>query len=210
MGKEKSTLTERGEKRQRAIIEAATIVFLANGFDGTTLDMIIAKAGGSRRSIYQYFGGKEELFNAIIKNGCHEFVMALDQAKFLDVPPRTALISIATQFLSFLLRPRSLALYRIVVGESMRFPELGKILYQAGPENAYQKLSAYLKLQTENGLINSHQPELNATQFFEMIKGHLHFRALIIPDLKVSEKEIQDHIHASVDLFLRGVAVAHH
>jgi AcrR family transcriptional regulator len=172
--------------------------------------MIIAKAGGSRRSIYQYFGGKEELFSAIIHNSCQEFMIVLDERKLLDMDPKTTLISIATQFLDFLMRPKTLALYRVVVGESIRFPELGKILYQAGPEVAYQKLSTYLKLQTKTGLINSYQPELNAKQFFEMVKGDLHFRALIIPDLKVSEKEIQENIHASVDLFLRGVAVDHH
>ena len=56
-------LSQRGQKRQQAILEAATETFLQHGYEGTTLNMIIVRAGGSRRSLYDYFGDKQGLIN---------------------------------------------------------------------------------------------------------------------------------------------------
>ncbi len=54
-------LTERGRQRRRAMLDAATQAFLEHGFEGTTLDMVIERAGGSRGTLYSSFGGKEGL-----------------------------------------------------------------------------------------------------------------------------------------------------
>ncbi len=51
-------LTERGRQRRRAMLDAATQAFLEHGFEGTTLDMVIERAGGSRGTLYSSFGGK--------------------------------------------------------------------------------------------------------------------------------------------------------
>lgn len=56
-----STATRRGTQRRQAILSAATDLFMEHGFEGTSLDMVIERAGGSRRSIYQYFDNKEGL-----------------------------------------------------------------------------------------------------------------------------------------------------
>lgn len=50
-------LTERGRQRRRAMLDAATQAFLEHGFEGTTLDMVIERAGGSRGTLYSSFGG---------------------------------------------------------------------------------------------------------------------------------------------------------
>lgn len=205
MEKEQPTLTKRGEKRRQAIMDASKDLFLANGFDGTSLEMIISQAGGSRRSVYQYFGGKEGLFGAIISDSTDEFLTLLDDAEFRNLPPREALTSLATKFLRFLLKPDMLALFRVVVGESTRFPELGKVLHQAA-DNAHDKLADYLRLQTAKGLIQAPDPELMARHFFSMVKGDLHFQATIIPDIDFPDQAIEAYIHSSVDLFLKGIA----
>ncbi|PXC05033.1 TetR/AcrR family transcriptional regulator, partial [Pseudomonas aeruginosa] len=49
-------LTERGRQRRRAMLDAATQAFLEHGFEGTTLDMVIERAGGSRGTLYSSFG----------------------------------------------------------------------------------------------------------------------------------------------------------
>lgn len=104
-------LTERGRQRRRAMLDAATQAFLEHGFEGTTLDMVIERAGGSRGTLYSSFGGKEGLFAAVIAHMIEEiFDDSADQ-------PRPAATLSATlehfgrRFLTSLLDPRCQSLY---------------------------------------------------------------------------------------------------
>jgi TetR/AcrR family transcriptional repressor of mexJK operon len=53
-------------RKRRAIIEAATTVFLSNGYLGTTMDEIAARARVSRQTVYKHFADKERLFSEIV------------------------------------------------------------------------------------------------------------------------------------------------
>lgn len=137
-------LTERGRQRRRAMLDAATQAFLEHGFEGTTLDMVIERAGGSRGTLYSSFGGKEGLFAAVIAHMIEEiFDDSADQ-------PRPAATLSATlehfgrRFLTSLLDPRCQSLYRLVVAESPRFPAIGKSFYEQGPQQSYLLLSERL------------------------------------------------------------------
>src|SRR5215204_90789 len=56
----------RSARKRRGILEAATTVFLRNGYLGTSMDEIAALAGVSKQTIYKHFTDKEQLFSAII------------------------------------------------------------------------------------------------------------------------------------------------
>lgn len=58
--------TPKGQRRNKALISAASEIFIQYGFEGTTLDMIIERAGGSRSTLYKNFGDKEGLFAAVV------------------------------------------------------------------------------------------------------------------------------------------------
>ncbi len=111
-------LTERGRQRRRAMLDAATQAFLEHGFEGTTLDMVIERAGGSRGTLYSSFGGKEGLFAAVIAHMIEEiFDDSADQ-------PRPAATLSATlehfgrRFLTSLLDPRCQSLYLLPLTEN--------------------------------------------------------------------------------------------
>lgn len=162
-------LTERGRQRRRAMLDAATQAFLEHGFEGTTLDMVIERAGGSRGTLYSSFGGKEGLFAAVIAHMIEEiFDDSADQ-------PRPAATLSATlehfgrRFLTSLLDPRCQSLYRLVVAESPRFPAIGKSFYEQGPQQSYLLLSERL------AAVAPHMDEETlyavACQFLEMLQG---------------------------------------
>lgn len=60
--------TPKGQRRNKALITAASEIFIQCGFEGTTLDKIIERAGGSRSTLYKSFGDKEGLFAAVIES----------------------------------------------------------------------------------------------------------------------------------------------
>ena len=91
-------LSQRGQKRREAILEAATDAFLQHGYDGTTLDMIITKAGGSRRSLYDYFGDKQGLFGAVIRYHADKLVEEIRSIDVSGMSAREGLTMLANNF----------------------------------------------------------------------------------------------------------------
>ena len=57
--------TRRGLERRMALLLSANTLFLKHGYDAVSLDDIVQHAGGSKTSIYKYFGNKDGLFSAI-------------------------------------------------------------------------------------------------------------------------------------------------
>ncbi len=78
--------TKRGEERVRALKEAATDMFLEDGFDAVSVDGLIARVG-SRRNVYDHFGGKEDLFIEAVAALCEELSSPLNE---LDIRKRPA------------------------------------------------------------------------------------------------------------------------
>src|SRR5438093_129172 len=67
-GEGRSRSPERGRSagKHAAIVQAATALFLRNGYQGTSVDDIAATAAVSKQTVYKNFGDKEQLFAAII------------------------------------------------------------------------------------------------------------------------------------------------
>jgi AcrR family transcriptional regulator len=195
----------RGATRHAAFVAAATEVFLEHGYDGATLDEIVRRAGGSRATLHNQFGGKDGLFAAIIATLCAEMNATLAPSIDTKRGPRETLLAFGQVFMRVMLRPDSLGLYRIVIAEAGRFPALGEVVYRNGPQVAAERLAAYLAAGSKAGLFSRGDAELRARHFLEMIKGDLHFRALLGIDAP-SAREIDRCVRAAVESFLDGIA----
>ncbi len=84
MGAERESAVEAVDEKEAAIIEAARETFLARGFDAASMDAIALNAGVSKRTVYNRFRSKEELFAAAITETCRrilplDIVLELDQ-----------------------------------------------------------------------------------------------------------------------------------
>jgi len=197
------TRNPRGNRRRAALLEAAKAVFVERGYAGATLDDVIALAGGSRATLYKQFGGKEGLFAAVIAGICAEIVAPLDEAA-ADRRPEDVLLAFGRAFMAGLMEPAGLALYRVLIGEAERFPELAAAVYRSGPVVAAEQLAIHLHRWTAERQVALSDPDLAARQFLEMVKGDLHFRALLRLDPFPSQKEVDDCVRGAVRLFLRG------
>lgn len=196
----------RGARRRAAFLAAASEAFLAKGYAAATLDDVVRRSGGSRATLYKQFGDKAGLFAAIIAELCAEMTAPLRAAgeRPQARAPRAALLAFGTAFMRVMMVPANLALYRLVIAETGRFPELGRAVYRAGPQVAAARLAAYLRDGAAAGMFTAGDPGLRARQFLEMIKGDLHFRALIGP--RPSRREVDRCVRAGVDAFLTGIS----
>ena len=200
--------TSKGQLRYKAILEAATRLFIKHGYTSTTLDMIIREAGGSRRNISQLFGGKKGLFAAVLQN-C--------QASLLPAGPQTtaesqgleeALTAIGERFLGGLLEPERIWLFRMLVSETFQFPELYQEYLASGPQKSQKLLVAFLTQYEKKGRLKLEDKEIQAAQFIETLKGPLHLRAVFNPDYTPTPAVVKRHVEIAVRTFLHGVAVS--
>ena len=193
-----------GPKRD-AILDAAREVFLRDGYSAS-MDLVAAEAGVSKQTVYNHFGSKEKLFRAIVDHASGELLDVLLEGD-AHASPAATLETIARRFLDMLLTPSHVAVHRMLVGEAPRFPDLAREIYLGGPAHAARELAHYLAEESGKGTLAVADPALAAEQFFGALCGHLHLRALLIPDDAPGEAEIERAIHHAVRGFLRAHAV---
>ncbi|MBI3452573.1 MAG: TetR/AcrR family transcriptional regulator [Rhodospirillales bacterium] len=188
-----------------SVLDAGARVFLEQGFGAASMDAIAARAGVSKATIYSHFTNKHALFGEIVSCRCQETMPTIGAAMLGDLPPGEALTQIGRQFLDMLLSPNALPLYRVVLSEAPRFPELGRIFYASGPDRIAAALAEYLARQTAAGTLDIADPRLAAEQFFGMVMGQVHLRVLLgitaEPPPPAERKRV---VASAVGIFLSG------
>src|SRR3546814_186274 len=169
----------RSEYKHRAIQQAGTEIFLELGYEAATMDHIAAKAGVSKQTVYNHFQSKDGLFKATIADLTSALMAPLVVRDLPSSPPERLLRSLAEDFLPLMLRPSSLALFRLIVAEAARFPELVAEIYAVGAGRMLATLADYLGWETENGRLRVDDPQLAAEQFVGMLAGRLQLRAVL-------------------------------
>ena len=69
--------TRRGKQRSEGMLRTAADLFLEKGYEQTSVDDIIQRAGGSKTHIYREFGGKEGVFLAAVQRLCAEVLQPI-------------------------------------------------------------------------------------------------------------------------------------
>jgi AcrR family transcriptional regulator len=168
------TETVRSDQRRRAIIRAATEVFLQHGYLGATTDEVAARASVSKQTLYKHFADKHTLFAEVILDTTVSVVEGLAGAVARrledtdDVP--AALLGLAEEWMSGLLHPDVLRLRRLVIAEADRFPEVGRAWYDRGFGPALSILGEALERLASRGLLRRvDDPSLAAYQFAALV-----------------------------------------
>jgi TetR/AcrR family transcriptional repressor of mexJK operon len=162
----------RSARKHRAIMEAATTVFLQKGYLGTSMDEVAALATVSKQTVYKHFADKEQLFAEIIRSTLDRAERLVDEVSSAlhDIDDvEKGLGELARRFLTVLMEPEFLRLRRLVIGEAGRFPELGHTWYERGFERVLATLGASLETLAARGQLRLDDPLLAAYHFAGLI-----------------------------------------
>lgn len=197
--------------KRDAIIDAAAHEFLEQGYGAASMDAIARRANVSKATIYSHFENKHSLFGAIMTTRCQGVIPLFDSGDLAGRSPEEVLSAVAKRFLGFLIgHSAALSLYRLVVTEAPRSPELGRAFYENGPARAAGALAAYLAGLVTKGVLTLPDPRLAAEQFFGLVLGHAHIRLLLnLVDAPPSEAEIDRAVANAVTIFLSGASASH-
>jgi TetR/AcrR family transcriptional repressor of mexJK operon len=197
---------ERGpERRRAAILEAASEVFLRNGYVGSSMDEVATRAGVSKQTVYKHFADKETLFHELITATVQRTSerSAGDVVVVADGPLRDGLRTFARHLLVGVMQPRVLQLRRLVIGEAARFPALGRTFYDAGLAQTVRTLADTFARLAQQGQLRITDSELAAEHFNWLVLSIPLNRAMLLgDDHGISPDELNRFADAGVDTFL--------
>jgi AcrR family transcriptional regulator len=196
---------DRLERRRTALLDAATIEFMAKGYEKATLTDIIARAGGSRSTIYKEFGNKADLFKAVGIARAEELRKLLKELWNQDGDLRESLGRYGRAYVKALLEPAAIQLHKNTIAEASRFPELGRAFFDAHADGVAHPIANYLRHLDELGDLRVENPDRAARLFIVMVKGNFQLQAMIDPDRPIPQAEIDSHIDCAVGLFVKGL-----
>ena len=194
-------------QKQASILKAALAAFSQFGYDRTTIDHVAQQANVSTATLYKHFSSKADLFGGIMAQ-----VWQTDQINSTPVPselpPQAALIQIGQDYARLLNSPNIQPLFRVIIAEAPRFPELGTELYYRGKEPFLNRLQAYLQSQVAAGNLSIADISIATRQFLGMINDIIFWPRFLIMDLKIDEIEIENVIVNAVETFLARYSVS--
>jgi AcrR family transcriptional regulator len=189
------------DQKRQAILDAAVQNFLATGYERTTLDMVAKTAGVSTATVYKHFSTKRALFGGIMER---IWETEVDPAGSVDQGTNSVAIltAIGQEYARLLRQPQVEALFRVIIAEAPRFPELGEELYYRGKEPYLKRLHSYLQKESELKRFQIADIPLAARQFLGMINDVIFWPRFLIMDLKISDNDIENVITNAVETFL--------
>lgn len=196
----------RSARKRRAILQAATTVFLRKGYLGTSMDEIAALAGVSKQTVYKHFADKERLFSEIVlgtvteaSDPVHDEVLKLTDSGDVEADLR----DLARRQVTTVMQPRLLQLRRLVIAEVGRFPELGRTFYERGPERTIAALAEAFERLAERGVLRVDDPPLAAAHFNWLIMSAPMNQAMLLGhDEPPEPAELDRYVDSAVRVFL--------
>jgi AcrR family transcriptional regulator len=198
----------RSARKRRQIMDAATEVFLRNGYVGTSMDEVAALAAVSKQTVYKHFADKESLFSEIVTGTVDEagdrvHAEVLQLADSGDIA--ADLRDLARRQLALVMQPRVLQLRRLVIGEAGRFPALGRTFYERGPGRTLQALAEAFERLAQEGILTVDDPQLAAEHFNWLVLSIPLNRAMLLGDDE--QPDLDRYADEGVRVFLAAYQV---
>jgi TetR/AcrR family transcriptional regulator, mexJK operon transcriptional repressor len=196
----------RSARKRQAIIDAATTLFLDNGYQGTSMDEIAARAAASKQTVYKNFADKERLFSEIILSTLDRAAEPVG-AEVRALPGTEDLArdlgALARRYVTAVLQPRVVQLRRLVIGESGRLPALSRTYYEQAAERTLAGLADAFERLAKRGLLKIDDAGLAAAHFAFLVLGPPLDRALFhAHDERLAPAERDRFADAGVRVFL--------
>jgi len=196
------------EVLNRHILATATMLFAQQGYAATSIEQIAALAEIGKQTIYRRYASKEELFIAVVLEMIHG---VLDSPLQLDVKPENCMDTLRELCWNLMnvpfSRPQSMALYRIMIAESARFPELAGKVIEAAFCPIENTISRLLDAARSDGQVRSDVPLIHLCRLLGgMCTGWIYQQHLLgNRDCLANETERKQFFDSAWSMFLAAV-----
>lgn len=186
------------------ILDIAAGLFLEIGYGDTTIELVAEKARISKRTLYARYPDKAALFGAVV----HRIVGRLRPPDVSGLFVGGTLEEILTRLAGIILRaaldPQALALHRVIMAESTRFPELAAaVADRSAGREAIERIAALLQRESPGKRLTEERARFAATQFLQMVIASPQRRTLAT-GVAMNNRELDNWASQTVALFLGG------
>ena len=201
---ERSKSQIRTERLIDRLLEAANQFFMEKGFEATSMGEIAKHAHASKETFYRHFPTKEELFQAALLRRAEQIATEFGSVLLSQASPEIALAKFGQVVLERLLTPEAMSFRRVMMMESVRFPELHKSLHARGPARVNTALAHYLEDQVSKGRLRQMNSTVAARQFFDLVAADMTIEASVHSMPKPTTSEMRQRVKEALDCFLHG------
>jgi len=194
------------QRKSEAILDAASEVLSERGL-GASVEEIARRAGVSKQTVYNHFGGREEIVRALAERRSSAVSAPLARPGAAE-DPETALYGYARVLLEAITSARHAQVMRLTILSAAEHPDLAEIIFSAGTRTSRRRLAEFLAEEDRAGRLRVDDPALAAEFFAGMALGSLQLQALLQLG-SVDEAEIERRARASAAAFMRAYAPAH-
>ncbi|WP_285106131.1 TetR/AcrR family transcriptional regulator [Promicromonospora sp. MEB111] len=166
------------EQKRTAIVDAATRLFMAHGYAGASLARVAQDAEVSKATLFKQFPTKASLFEAVVTQQW----AAADDGGTTPGPGDLArgLRVHGRRYAALMSRPEMVGLYRMVIAEMPRFPQVADTQFETGKMPFFREVQHYLQAEHDAGTARVDDPVLAATNFLGMIGNFVFWPRLMV------------------------------
>jgi AcrR family transcriptional regulator len=191
--------------KRRQILDGARQVFGELGYERASVDLIAARAGVSKATVYNHFQDKQALFVAAVVEECE----ALRSGVFrcLERPAgdvEEGLQRLGEKIMGVFLTPSIARLYRQAIGESTRLPEIGRMVFERGTVAVQEAVASHLSRLHQSGALRFEDPRAAAVAFLALCGGELTTRSRLGVLEYPVEEQVRESVKRAVQIFLRA------
>lgn len=186
------------------ILGVAAAEFVSRGYADASVTRIARDAGVSKKTIYARYPNKDALLMAVAGDlTTRTYAHVMSAITNPDADPRQVLTEFATQVATNWASPESVGVYRLIVSEAVRFPQLGSIYHDA-MDRFRSVLADYLQKQCDEGMLAIPDVDAASHQFGMLAYGEIREKGLL--GEPVTDGDIAVVARHTVDVFLNGYA----
>jgi TetR/AcrR family transcriptional regulator, mexJK operon transcriptional repressor len=189
-----------------AIAQAALRLFLRDGYERTSVDAIAAEARVSKRTVYNRYGDKENLFLSVLRDTYSSMMVTFREITEKHLGNVTDVQQDLTAFAlevagSMTTAPDRIALVRLILTEAPFFPTLMRA--QQGPTTMHGSVTAYLARLAGEGRLAITDPSEAAEHLVALTINQINARTMfgVVP---ISDAEVERIITGGVAAFVRA------
>lgn len=189
------------ETKRLTILEVATKAFIELGFNNTSMSEIASRVGGSKSTLYNYFSSKEDIFSAVVEASAKTDIASAFESLDLKKDIEETLTHFGSHYLSCILSPDILAIWRMAISESER-SDIGRRFYAQGPQRGWRLLSDYLGKKIEEGVLRKSDNWICAMHLKGLIESELFLGVALGVETAPDKAQIEQATTRAVSIFL--------
>jgi AcrR family transcriptional regulator len=192
--------------KRAQVMDAAVQLFLANGFDQTSMDAIAARAGVSKTTVYAHYTDKLALFTAVVERSAQALAVDLDETRLpAGQDAEARLMQLLLTVLEATTAPEFLAFLRVMISENTRHPDLARAMEEAQPVDLIGLIASTLEDEASQRGYRLSDPRHFATLLLRMAVSSPQLDSLLFSKFRPDQSLLEAHARWVIAIFLRGI-----